>query len=193
MRKRRLGWVCMALGVLCILSAALLALHNRRQAESAASAAQRTLTRMAETIVSDRQKADDDGGIQVEGERYLGFLSLPAIGVELPVRMEWDMEGLKTAPARYAGSLEGGLVIGAHNYAAHFGGLSRLRQGDAVYLTDGAGVLHCYTVEWIETLAPESVAEMTDSGWELTLFTCTYGGQNRVTVRCRAAEENRQR
>lgn len=192
MRKRRLGWVCMALGVLCILSAALLALHNRRQAENAAAAAQRTLTRMAETIVSDRQEADDDGGIQVEGERYLGFLSLPAIGVELPVRMEWDMEGLKTAPARYAGSLEGGLVIGAHNYAAHFGGLSRLRQGDTVYLTDGAGALHCYTVERIETLAPESVAEMTDSGWELTLFTCTYGGQNRVTVRCRAAEENRQ-
>lgn len=192
MRKRRLGWVCMALGVLCILSAALLALHNRRQAENAAAAAQRTLTRMAETIVSDRQEADDDGGIQVEGERYLGFLSLPAIGVELPVRMEWDMEGLKTAPARYAGSLEGGLVIGAHNYAAHFGGLSRLRQGDAVYLTDGAGALHCYTVERIETLAPESVAEMTDSGWEMTLFTCTYGGQNRVTVRCRAAEENRQ-
>lgn len=192
MRKRRLGWVCMALGVLCILSAALLALHNRRQAENAAAAAQRTLTRMAETIVSDRQEADGDGGIQVEGERYLGFLSLPAIGVELPVRMEWDMEGLKTAPARYAGSLEGGLVIGAHNYAAHFGGLSRLRQGDAVYLTDGAGALHCYTVERIETLAPESVAEMTDSGWELTLFTCTYGGQNRVTVRCRAAEENRQ-
>ncbi len=192
MRKRRLGWVCMALGVLCILSAALLALHNRRQAENAAAAAQRTLTRMAETIVSDRQEADDDGGIQVEGERYLGFLSLPAIGVELLVRMERDMEGLKTAPARYAGSLEGGLVIGAHNYAAHFGGLSRLRQGDAVYLTDGAGALHCYTVERIETLAPESVAEMTDSGWELTLFTCTYGGQNRVTVRCRAAEENRQ-
>ena len=52
MRKRRLGWVCMALGVLCILSAALLALHNRRQAENAAAAAKRTLTRMAETIVT---------------------------------------------------------------------------------------------------------------------------------------------
>lgn len=122
----------------------------------------------------------------MDGEQYLGFLSLPAIAVELPVRMEWDMEGLKTAPARYAGSLEGGLVIGAHNYAAHFGGLSRLQQGDAVYLTDSAGTLHRYTVERIETLEPEDVAQMTDSGWDLTLFTCTYGGQSRVTVRCRA-------
>lgn len=29
MRKRRLGWLCVALGALCLLSAALLALHNR--------------------------------------------------------------------------------------------------------------------------------------------------------------------
>ena len=128
------------------------------------------------------------GGVTVEGRRYLGFLSLPTLERELPVLLDWDMEGLKGSPARYAGSFGGGgLVIGAHNYDRHFGGLSRLRSGDAVYLTDGAGTVHRYVVERVETLAPEDVAEMTDTQWDLTLFTCTYGGQSRVTVRCTAA------
>jgi sortase A len=36
----------------------------------------------------------------------------------------------------------------------------------------------------VETLEPTAVEEMTNSGYALTLFTCTYGGQSRVTVRC---------
>lgn len=29
---------------------------------------------------------------------------------------------------------------------------------------------------------------MTDAHWDLTLFTCTYGGKSRVTVRCTRAD-----
>ena len=36
----------------------------------------------------------------------------------------------------------------------------------------------------VETLAPTAVDEMTGGDWDLTLFTCTYSGQARVTVRC---------
>ena len=29
---------------------------------------------------------------------------------------------------------------------------------------------------------------MTDDSWDLTLFTCTYSGERRITVRCTAAQ-----
>lgn len=47
-----------------------------------------------------------------------------------------------------------------------------------------SGTAHRYTVMQVETLAPTAVEEMTGGDWDLTLFTCTYSGQARVTVRC---------
>lgn len=45
-----------------------------------------------------------------------------------------------------------------------------------------------YQVGWIEVLEPESVEEMVvpkaKADWDLTLFTCTIGGQTRRVVRC---------
>ena len=35
-----------------------------------------------------------------------------------------------------------------------------------------------------ETLPPEASVEMTQSGYALTLFTCTNDSQSRVVVRC---------
>ena len=83
---------------------------------------------------------------------------------------------------------DGGLVIAAHNYRQHFAKLSALRPGDLIRLTDADGGVHDYTVVQTETLAGDAVAEMTDSQWDLTLFTCTYGGSSRLTVRCIQAE-----
>lgn len=41
-----------------------------------------------------------------------------------------------------------------------------------------------YEVIELETLSPFAIEEMTGGNWDLTLFTCTVGGQYRVTVRC---------
>ena len=35
-----------------------------------------------------------------------------------------------------------------------------------------------------DTLGKYDVEKMTSGDWDLTLFTCTYGGKSRVTVRC---------
>ena len=46
-----------------------------------------------------------------------------------------------------------------------------------------------YTVGWIEILQPEDVQELKENtGWDLTLFTCTYGGNERYIVRCNLTE-----
>ena len=50
--------------------------------------------------------------------------------------------------------------------------------------TDTDGNIFNYTVSELEQLNPTDVREMISGDWDLTLFTCTLGGQYRVTVRC---------
>lgn len=76
------------------------------------------------------------------------------------------------------------MVIAAHNYESHFGQLKNLSQGEQITFTDIDGNCFCYQVLDVEILSPYDVQEMTEGAWDLTLFTCTIGGQSRVTVRC---------
>ena len=128
--------------------------------------------------------------VSLEGEEYLGILSLPTLALELPVGAEWEMDFLRQAPCRYAGTLAGDdIIIAAHNYRRHFAALHTLRPGDAVLFTDAAGQTYRYTVDRVETLPETAVEEMRAGEWDLTLFTCTYDGRARVTVRCIRTEE----
>lgn len=121
----------------------------------------------------------------VDGDAYIGVLRVPSLGLELPVMSEWSYPGLRIAPCRYYGSAySDDMVIAAHNYATHFGGLGELSYGDEVSFTDVRGNVFVYEVASMEKLGPYDVQEMTDSEYDLTLFTCTLGGANRVTVRC---------
>ncbi len=123
----------------------------------------------------------------IDGWDYVGVLRIPALSLELPVMSEWSYPGLKIAPCRYFGSAyQDNMVIAAHNYTSHFGTLGDLAQGDEVTFTDVDGNVFVYQVAAIEELAPDDIADMTDAGWALSLFTCTWGGQSRLTVRCTA-------
>lgn len=121
----------------------------------------------------------------VSAHTYIGCLSIPSLKLDLPVLDHWSYPNLKVAPCRYAGSAyQNDLVIAAHNYKRHFGGLRNLSVGSAVYFTDVEGNRFSYTVAALEQLEPNQTKDMLSGGWDLTLFTCTLGGQHRVTVRC---------
>ena len=121
----------------------------------------------------------------VNGKTYVGVLSIPTLGLELPVIQQWNYSNLRTAPCRYTGSpYSNDLVIAAHNYMSHFGNLKKLCTGDPVVFTDMEGNIFRYEVSVLETLQPTAVDEMTSGQWPLSLFTCTVGGKMRVTVRC---------
>lgn len=125
--------------------------------------------------------------VEVDGQRYIGTLSIPAMDVELPVISHWSEEALRVAPCRYAGSAyTEGFVIAAHNYGAHFGRIKSLAEGDEVTFTDMDGNIFRYRVVLTEVLSAGAVKEMNDDSWALTLFTCTWGGVNRTAVRCEA-------
>lgn len=53
-----------------------------------------------------------------------------------------------------------------------------------ITFTDVDGNMFGYEVIELETLSPFAIEEMTGGNWDLTLFTCTVGGQYRVTARC---------
>lgn len=119
----------------------------------------------------------------------IGILEIPALDLELPVISSWSYSSLKLAPCRYSGSAyKGDLVIAAHNYQSHFGGLRTLPEGSEVFFTDAVGNRFSYYVAVTEALTPWSVDDMTSGEWPLTLFTCTLDSQNRVTVRCEYSE-----
>ncbi|MBR5258943.1 MAG: sortase [Eggerthellaceae bacterium] len=121
----------------------------------------------------------------IDGHAYIGTLRIPSLGLELPVMSDWSDDKLRLAPCRYSGSAySDDMVIAAHSYASHFGKLRSISYGAEVSFTDVRGNVFVYEVASIEKLGPSDVNEMTESAWDLTLFTCTFDGSARVTVRC---------
>lgn len=194
--RKATGIVCMALGALLLLAALGLVIFNREQAAQAAEASDRTLPVLQAAIAERAQESRPVSGateaaepLEIDGEQYLGVLTIPALELELPVLTELSSAKLQLGPCRYYGAIDRDLVIAAHNYARHFGRLNELRAGDEIYLTDVSGRRHSYRVSGVEILGATEIEEMLQSGYELTLFTCTYGGAERVTVRCELAED----
>lgn len=197
--RRRMGTICMILGTVLVLAALSLFFRNRQEDERAGESVDQLLPLMKEYIEDSAEQkkaaavhpAGPDAEpsamteIELDGNYYIGYLSMPSLGLELPVMAQWDYERLRIAPCRYTGSVKtDDLVIAAHNYSRHFGGISQFSGGEDVYFTDLDGMRYCYQVVKVETLEPAAVEEMSAGKYDLTLFTCTYGGASRVTVRC---------
>lgn len=122
--------------------------------------------------------------MMIDGHEYIGYLEMPTIGITLPVMSDWSYKKLRIAPCRYWGSAyDDSMVILAHNYDRHFGRISSLNVGDPVQFVDADGNIFKYVVAAHETLERLQMRKMVDNDYDLTLFTCTYGGGKRVTVR----------
>ena len=126
----------------------------------------------------------------IDGNEYIGIISIPDIDVVLPVMESWSYPNLKISPCRYNGTAyKEDFVICAHNYEAHFGNLKYLDTGSEIIFTDVDGNEFRYKIVEIETLQPTAIEDMISGDWDLTLFTCTVGGASRVTVRCLLQEK----
>lgn len=213
--RRKLGMIFMIIGTVLVLAALSLTVWNQREARQADRSAQAVLPQIYQELehAQERQTEEPEAlgvpdsaqskfafdssafqdptmtEVEIDGYKYIGYLSVPALALELPVMSEWDYRRLRVAPCRYTGSTKtDNLVIMAHNYARHFGNLTQLTEGELVFFTDMDGAASCYEVAEVVTMKPTAVEEMTAGEYALTLFTCTYGGRSRVAVRCDRAE-----
>ena len=131
--------------------------------------------------------------IVIDGGSYIGVIEIPVLDLTLPVQAEWSTKGAAKAPCRYVGSVyNGDCIIAAHNFKSHFGRIGSLVADDEVIFADVEGNEFHYAVSGTETLDGTDIDGMKAGEWDLTLFTCTPGGRQRVAVRCQqmSPEEN---
>lgn len=201
----------MVLGVALVISSVALFLQNRVEEKDAESTANYYLDKIIDAFpkadaepdnsYADNETTDAEQDVsvfidpdfydtemtvtEIDGYGFVGYLSIPSLELELPVMADTSKAQLKLSPCRFSGSTKtDNLVIGAHNYNRHFGRISNLRIGDEILLTDMDGKTWEYSVVTTEILNPDDVKELTAGEFALTLYTCTYGGKTRVTVRC---------
>ena len=204
---RNKGTFCIVLGLILLAGALGLTAYNKLDDRRAGGYASAAREKLVQTIPAqeDQSPASDPAEMlfpdyvldptrdmperEIDGVRYVAVLDIPALGLSLPVISEWSYDLLRLGPCRYSGSAyENDLVIAAHNYTSHFGSLRQLSPGDAVILTDMDGNIFTYEAADFHTLSPNEVDAMVNNEWDLTLFTCTVGGQTRFAVGCTLIE-----
>lgn len=194
--KRKIAITLMTVGFLLVAFSMVLLFYNNYENKKAQESSGVLVESIRQSIAEEELKEhitdpfDEEMKVkEIDGYGYIGYLSVPALNLDLPVMSEWDYGRLKISPCRYYGSTKtDNLVIAAHNYKVHFGYLGSLEVGDTVIFTDMESVSHRYTVHSVELLMPTDVDKVKDSGDDLILYTCTYGGAKRITVRCSYAQ-----
>ena len=194
MNKRILSTFLIGCGILLILASAALIGYNVWDDIRAKNEANGILSQYEElTRTPDSQAIPDYilnpemdmPTVEIDGYRYIGTVSASSIGLELPVMETWDYTRMSIALCRYGGSAYlNNMIICGHNYVSHLGRLRNIKIGDTVTFTDVDSNVFNYVVVEKENLSATAVEEMQSGEWDLTLFTCTVGGQTRVTVRC---------
>lgn len=185
-----------------LLFAAALALisynvYDANRAEKASDAVMKILTSQVEKNMETTEQDYisypnmEMPTVLINGERYIGYVEIPDLNIKLPVANECNLTKLKTSPCLYSGSVYlDNMVIAAHNYSKHFGKLKNLPIGSKIIFTDAAGNVFEYEIGWVETLEDNDKEGMISAeDWDLTLFTCTYGGEKRYAFRCLKTEK----
>ena len=114
--RQKIGRVCMVLGALLILAAAALLAYNKWDASRADKASQEVLGELEQTLnaaIEEKAKSDtvalqpeldptqEMTVTELNGWDYIGYLSIPSIGLELPVMSQWSsFSGTKTCTKR---------------------------------------------------------------------------------------------
>lgn len=195
------GKIFIVIGTILVLISLTMTIHNKYEEVEAGNDSKEALSLIKTEVEENNQ---DDSMMQtllsnnevkemkttkINGYDYIGTITIPALKLELPVMSEYDYNRLKKSPCRYYGSVyTNDLIICAHSYRTHFKYLDKLKQKDLIAFTDIDGNNYFYEVLEIEILKPTDVEEMINNEFDLTLYTCTSDGNNRITVRCNRVE-----
>lgn len=180
------------LGVMLVISAISFASYNFYEDWAAGQAAQLALKKVKAELPDNGSgytdfEADE---IETDGNNYIGILDIERFHLSLPIKVTCSDSDLKTTPGRYYGSVaDGNLVIAGHNYNSHFGYIGSLEIGDEIVFTDIGGQKYNYVVSMKEVIDGNNSERMLAGEWDLTLFTCTVDGSNRITIRCKRTSE----
>lgn len=125
----------------------------------------------------------ETAGILINGKEYIGYLEIPSRNIQWPILAYYNDKDVKSSPALYYGNMEDIAVICGHNYRSHFAHLHYLKKGDTINFINTNNEIIEYIIDKIEILKPSQISDMTLTTYDLTLFTCTDGGKERLTLR----------
>ena len=211
MNKKRAGSVFVVIGAVLMLSALLLFIYNTIEAKLAGNASQEALSTIHEMIEKPEISVEKNDTISsdevsettaptevsavtepeklevvmVEWYDYIGYLSIPAFDLELPVQATISEDRLYKSPCLEFGTpMTNDAVIAGHNYKYHFLPLHNISVGEKLFFTYMNGFTVSYEVVKSLIIAPTDIAAVEQSDHDLVLYTCTSGGASRVAVFC---------
>ncbi|MGN0634125.1 MAG: sortase [Oscillospiraceae bacterium] len=212
MKKSKRGIIFIAVGALLLIAALSLIVYNSAEDKRAAQKAESALVEIKKEIAAAQYSApeeqptadgtgkptadipaeeEEEKAVELDGEWYIGMITVPKVNVELPVLRDWSYPNLAIAPCRYSGhAASGDLIIAAHNYSSFFADLDKLTVGDEIIYTSLSGQQRSYKVVNTELISGEDGDSLFvgDDYWDITLFTCTWSGYSRVAVRAEFSE-----
>ncbi len=198
--RKKIANIFITCGACFVIIAALLCVYNIYLEQNAQDISSEVMNIIKQEFTSETEQTTQDFVYEqyeinenlemptkeIDSIEYVATIEIPALSLDLPVTSTWNYSLLTKTPCRYTGSAySNDLVIAAHNYTSHFGNLKNLTAGDSVIITDMEQNVFEYEVTEIEIIEPTEIEEMiTADDWDLTLFTCNYGGSVRIAVRC---------
>lgn len=194
--RGRVAHGLMAAGAVAICCALVLFCYNVWVGWRAGERAHAVLDLLPEPAVTLDISAIDPNAampaVDIDGTSYCGTLSLPELGLELPIANACSSDQLAFTPCRYEGSVYAdNLVIAGIDFDAHFGSLTGLNGGEEVVISDTLGNTALYYIDGIEALQPtdldRAVSGSDDADVDdLRLMVCGADQKVRFVVYCSA-------
>ena len=191
--RKRLRRGLVAVGAVLLTAAAALAGRNLWEQRQAADSAAHLLTLAQERLgegepAPEPPAAGGNAGTAapdpLAGYAIDGILSIPALGLELPVLADYSDPLLKLSPCVYEREGEGGRMVSAgHNYRSHFGRLEQLAVGETLTYTPLEGEETRFAVTAVTQIAQDDRPGLEEGEWDLTLLTCNLDMSRRILVR----------
>lgn len=202
--KKTISNISITLGTLLIILAAFLFYQNMKVENTAKSSSENAVEELNKVIIDNQtdenglwdedeifeaynsdvhQALNIDEQLVVDGNAYLGVLTIPVLELELPIQSTWSYDKLRVSPCLYKTEP---LVIAGHNYKVHFGKLPKLHLGDRVFITDTSGIQETYEVVEVLKVKETNLDVLVDEESDLILFTCNYkDNTQRIVVKCK--------
>lgn len=161
-----------------------------RQNQASAPVTDAKILATEEAVTEEASETASGLAVPDDGREYYGIVEIPELDIRLPILMEYSDANMKTTACVYYGdTANDNLVIVGHNYDSQFGQLNHVEEGLEVwiYLMDGES--YRYVSTSVEAYNPDQVEEVLMGDWDLTLLTCNYAGDKRITLRCEVAEQ----
>lgn len=140
-------------------------------------------------VSPDALPAEDPTTVTINDMPVCGELLVPVLHVDTALIEENSSNNLKKSPCLVSGSASGrDLVIAGGNYRSHLGKINTLIKGDTVMYCDMDGHLYLYDVETVDYADRDNVLEVSDGGYDLSLFCVAANGSVKYAARCTLCE-----